>query len=86
MRTTIRLDPDLASRLRELASERRISFTSVVNAILRAGLEVGERQARPYQEVTHDLGIRPGVDLTKALQLAAALEDEATAGELELRK
>ncbi len=78
MRTTVTLDPDLANRLKEVARERRITFTSAINAALRAGLEAGNVERGKYREKTYDLGVRPGVDLTKALPLAAALEDEQT--------
>ena len=86
MRTTVTLDPDLATRVRELARERRISFKSAINSIIRAGLDAGTDAGRPYREKPRDLGVQPGIDLTKALQLAAALEDEQTYHELELRK
>ena len=42
--------------------------------------------AKPYREVTRSLGVQPGVDLTKALRLAAGLEDEETVRKIELRK
>ena len=86
MRTTVTLDPDLAVRMKELAKERRISFKAAINTTLRAGLEARTDRGRPYREEPRDLGIRPGVDLTKALLLAAALEDEETIRQLDLRK
>ena len=86
MRTTVTLDPDLAARLRELARQRRISFKSAINTAVRAGLASEMDQARPYREKVRDLGVQRGVDLTKALQLAATLEDEATIHKLALRK
>lgn len=86
MRTTVTLDPDLASRLKEVARQRRISFKSAINAALRAGLDAAKVDSRPYREETRDLRVQPGVDLTKALRVAAALEDEQTIRELELRK
>lgn len=86
MRTTVTLDPDLATRLRELARQRRTSFKSAINSALRAGLDAETDRGRPYREKSRDLGVQPGIDLTKALQLAAALEDEQTIRELELRK
>ena len=57
-----------------------------MNATLRAGLDAGRTAAKPYREVTRSLGVQPGIDLTKALRLAAALEDEETVRKLELRK
>lgn len=86
MRTTVTLDPDIAARLQRLATERGATFKATINATLRAGLEAGEPGARPYREETHRLGIRPGVDLTKALRVATEIEDEETLRKLELRK
>lgn len=86
MRTTVTLDPDIAARLDELASERGTSFKATINATLRAGLEADRPAQQPYREVTRSLGVRPGVDLTKALQTAIELEDEETIRKLDLRK
>ena len=86
MRTTVTLDPDLAAELRELARQRRISFKAAINAAVRAGLTTEMSQKRSYREKSRDLGVQPGVDLTKALDLAAALEDEATVNKIALRK
>lgn len=80
------LDPDVAVRLRATARERRISFKEALNQAVRAGLGAGRRQARPFRQRTQPMGLRPGVGLDKALQLAAALEDEEIVRELELRK
>jgi hypothetical protein len=86
MRTTVTLDPDVAARLLRLSSERRTSFKETINSVLRQGLDPGSRGGASYQEQTAALGARPGVDLTKALQVAAQLEDEVAVRELELRK
>lgn len=86
MRTTVTLDPDLAARLKALARQRSISFKSAINSTLRAGLDSETTGQRPYREKSRDLGVQPGIDLTKALRLAAALEDEQTLAKLELRK
>lgn len=85
MRTTVTLEPDVDARLRRLARERHLSFKAALNQTLRAGL-ASEEAPRPFRQRTHRLGLRPGVDLTKALQLAAQLEDEETVRKLELRK
>ncbi|MCC6617447.1 MAG: ribbon-helix-helix protein, CopG family [Chloroflexi bacterium] len=87
MRTTVTLEPDVAARIREIARERRISFKSAINEAIRAGFEAtSPRVPHRYRETTRDLGVRPGIDLTKALALAADLEDEQAMRELELRK
>lgn len=86
MRTTITLDPDVAARLRSLARERGISFKAAVNSVLRRGLSEGELSARPFRVQARPLNLRPGIDIDRALALAAQLEDEETIRKLELRK
>jgi hypothetical protein len=85
MRTTVTLDPDVAARLREVARERGISFKEALNSSVRAGLGQGGSQ-QPYRVPTRPLGLRPGVDLDKALALAGELEDRELTRKLELRK
>lgn len=75
MRTTLTLDDDLAARLKDTAHARGISFKAAVNEAIRGGLERPVVQARPYRVKTRRMGV-PSVDLTKATQLAAQLEDE----------
>ena len=84
MRTTLTLDPDVADRLRALARERGLPFKQVVNTVLRRGLGDGSRE--PFRIEARALGLRPGIDLDQALELAARLEDEETLRKLELRK
>jgi cytidylate kinase len=86
MRTTVTIDPDLAARLRRIAYERGISFKEALNDTLRAGLGAEAGTARPYRLRARRLGLRPGIELDKALRLASALEDEETLRKLELRK
>jgi len=86
MRTTITLDPDLAARLQRVAAERGTSFTAAVNTVLRAGLDAGRGPAGRFEERVVSLGVRPGIDIVKALRLASELEDQATVHKLELRK
>jgi hypothetical protein len=85
MRTTVTLDPDVAEQLKALARRRNLSFKAALNSIVRAGL-AAERDGRPYQAPARPMGLRPGVDLTHALRLADALEDEEIVRKLALRK
>lgn len=85
MRTTITLDPDVAARLERLTRERRISFKEAVNSTLRAGL-TGEPKPTPYRLPAYPMGVRPNVDLDRAMQLDAALDDEEILRKLEARK
>lgn len=85
MRTTVTLDEDVAARLRAAARERDVPFKVALNDAVRAGL--GDRvTARPYRVPTRRLGVRPEVELDKALALAAQLEDAETLRKLDLRK
>jgi hypothetical protein len=87
MRTTVDLDPDVDARLRTLARERGVPLRVVINDALRAGLHpTVTSETRPYVLPSRRLGLRPGVDVDKALALAGELEDEETLRKLELRK
>ncbi len=86
MRTTVTLDPDVAAQLKRAMRDRGTSFKETVNDAIRAGLTSGERAAEPYRLKPRRLDARPGTDLTKALGLAAAMEDGEVVRKLELRK
>jgi len=89
MRTTLTLDEDIAVALREAAYRTGKSFKAAVNEALRAGLAAIAAPPKPkrYRIKPAALGgVLPGIDLDKALHLAAALEDEGIARKLELRK
>lgn len=86
MRTTVTLDPDVAAKLKETAQRRGISFKEALNTSVRRGLSSKEAAARPYRVPTQQLGVKPNVDLDKALRLASALEDTEIVRKLSLRK
>jgi class 3 adenylate cyclase len=86
MRTTVTLDADVAARLKAVARERRISFKQALNSAVRAGLGADRRAVRGFKQYAQAMGLRPGLALDKALQLAAALEDEEFVRRLERRK
>lgn len=77
------LDDDLASALKRRAHERDVPFKTALNEAIRDGLGGDGVEARPYRMEPSPLGVRPGIDLTKANRLAADLEDEETLRELE---
>jgi hypothetical protein len=85
MRTTVTLDADVAARLKQAAHARGVSFKEALNTAIRAGLASG-RAPQPYQTPTRALGLRPGIDLDKALQVANQIEDAEIVRKLELRK
>jgi hypothetical protein len=86
MRTTVTLDPDVAAELQRVARERGISFKEALNSAVRAGLAGQRGGAARYRTPSRPLGLRPGINLDKALQLAGELEDEEIIRKLELRK
>lgn len=63
-----------------------MSFKAALNAAVRAGLGAGSPAARTYVVPARPMGLRPAVDLDKALALAGSLEDEEIVRKLELRK
>jgi len=74
VRTTVTLDPDTAALIRKRMTERGASFKQTVNDAIRDGL-VGAAGTSGFRTKTANLGV-PSVDLDKALQLAADLEDQ----------
>lgn len=88
MRTTVRLDDDLLERLKAQARKENVSLTRLLNRTLKAGLQasVARRRERPaFRQRAHPMG-SPRLALSKALALAAVLEDEEVVRELALRK
>lgn len=88
MRTTLTIDDDVLERLQKEAARARVPFKTVVNRALRLGLERlrPARTRRPFRQRTFRMGDPQSIDLDKALQIAAMLEDEEIARKLELRK
>lgn len=85
MRTTVTLDDDLAVQLKRVTREQGISFKEAVNSAIRTGLG-GRRASRKYRLPTYRMGVRPGINLDRALELDAALEDQEIVRKLEIRK
>jgi hypothetical protein len=80
MKTTLNLEDDLSEKLASATQKTGLPLEEVVQRALRLGLEKmippTPATARPYQQRTFDLGVRPGINLDKALALAAEIEDE----------
>lgn len=68
MRTTVRLDPEVAAAAEQLRDERHIGLGEAVNELARAGLARG-RKATPFRQRTASIGVR--IDVTN---VAEALE------------
>jgi hypothetical protein len=87
MRTTVRIDDDLHRRLKDQAHRQNVSLTSLVNRVLRNGLDAPtkSRPKRRYREKVFDMGV-PKINLDKPLAFAAALEDEEIIRKMSLGK
>lgn len=86
VRTTVTLDDDVATAVQRAAAERGVPFKVALNTLLRAGLTAGNPSSRPYEVPSRPMGLRAGLSLDKALQLAGELEDEEIVRKLHLRK
>ncbi|HYN31180.1 MAG TPA: hypothetical protein VES40_01030 [Ilumatobacteraceae bacterium] len=84
MRTTITLEPDVVDLLQRSTREHGLSFKQAVNAAIRQGLAESAPTTR-YVVPVRDLG-HPTVPLTKALALAAELENDEIIRKMELGK
>jgi hypothetical protein len=86
VRTTVTLEPDVEKLLRRAVRERDQSFKVVLNAAIRRGLSHREKPKR-FRQQTFGMGApAPAVDLTKALALAAGLEDSEIIRKIEAGK
>jgi len=85
MRTTVTLDEDVAQEINKAMRERGSTFKATVNDLLRRGLRARDT-VEPYIPPVVNMGVRPGIDLDKALSLAGSLEDDEIARRFELRK
>jgi hypothetical protein len=84
MRTTVTLDPDVAALVERDMRERGVSFKQALNDAIRAGLAPAKSSSR-YVVAARPMG-RPALPLTKAIQVAADLEDEEIERKLALGK
>jgi Arc/MetJ family transcription regulator len=75
MRTTIRLDDDVAAAAQLLSREERIGLGEAVNKLVRAGLQHGRSKPRPFRQRTAELGLRVDVsNVADALELLDGAE------------
>lgn len=89
MRTTLTIDDEIASRLKEIAYRTGKSFKSVVNESLRAGITGSADVPAPksFRLRPASLGEVVGpYNIDKALLLADRIEDEEIARKLQMRK
>jgi hypothetical protein len=70
----VTLDDDVAQLLRQRMARQQVSFKQALNDAVRDGA-AGRPAPQKFRTRTADLGV-PTVNLDRALQLAAELEDE----------
>jgi len=78
VRTTLTLDPDVASKARKGAAKLGRPFKEVINAALRAGLDqvLCPPVAKPYRTVARPMGLRQGFSYDNVAELIARAEGE----------
>jgi hypothetical protein len=86
MRTTITLDPDVQALIRSAMKVRGISFKEAVNSAVRAGLTQARHRRGKFSQKSFSLGREQNFRWEKALETAAAIEDEEITRKLSLRK
>jgi Arc/MetJ family transcription regulator len=72
MRTTIKLDDDVAAAVQRLRDERRLGLSEAVNELARAGLAGAAARRHRFEQRTADLGLR--VDVTNVAQALERLD------------
>ena len=75
MRTTVTLEPDVARLLEDDMRATGATFKEALNRAVRRGLVNGAAVEPDHRQVTFALGTPHG-ELTHALRIAGALEDE----------
>ncbi|MFZ1440413.1 MAG: hypothetical protein WAX12_06730 [Candidatus Microthrix subdominans] len=73
MRTTVTLDPDTEQLVRRRMRDRGVSFKQALNDAIRGGAMASPTQ--PFATETAAMG-QSRVNLDRALQIAADLEDD----------
>lgn len=88
VRTTVTLDPDVQASLRKLMRERRLTFKEALNQAVRlgSGIALRSRGKVIFHQKTYRMGAHPEFRWDKALQMAAAIEDEEMVRKLQARK
>jgi len=86
MRTTVTLDPDVEAKLQAAMRERGVSFKVALNEAVRNGLRDKPNATKRFRVKASPMGVRPGINLDKALRLAGELEDEEILRKMALRK
>lgn len=75
MRTTVRLDDDVAAAAEQLRRQRHIGLSEAVNELARAGLRAGPSERRPFRQRSQAIGLRIDVsNVAEALDVLDGME------------
>lgn len=74
MRTTVRLDPEVAAAAEQLRRERRIGLGEAVNELARTGLARSPRSSKPFRQRTASVGLK--VDVTNVAEALELLDQD----------
>jgi hypothetical protein len=80
MRTTVTLDPDVERLLKNEAHARGQSFKIALNEAVRKAFQAAPtstRKRKPFIVKASDMGLMPGIDYSRAIQLAEDMEIDA---------
>jgi Arc/MetJ family transcription regulator len=72
MRTTVRLDDDVAARVEQLRQQRQLTLSEAVNELARAGLRA-RPQSRPFRQRTRPVKMR--IDVSNVAEALDQLDD-----------
>ena len=86
MRTTITLEPDVQALIQTAMKERGISFKDALNSAVRLGLMQRKPRRTSFVQKSYRLGGDRNFRWDKALETAAAIEDEELGRKFSLRK
>lgn len=76
MRTTVRLDPEIAAAAEQLSRERHIGLGEAVNALARAGL-VRDDEVECFSQRTASVGVKIDVsNIADTLELLDQYDSE----------
>lgn len=79
MRTTVRLDPEVAAAAEGLRRERHIGLGEAVNELARAGLARGGNAPARFRQRTASVGLR--IDVTNVADTLELLDADDAKGE-----
>jgi hypothetical protein len=72
VRTTIRLDDDVAAAAEQMRRDRHVGLSEAVNALARAGMRAQQPGRRPFRQRTSRLGLR--VDVSNVAEALETLD------------